>query len=306
MQSTSHILLVRPNSFKYNPETAASNAFQHRVEEDEASVLKRVQGEFDAFAEGLRLKGIHVVVMEDTPSPEKPDAIFPNNWATFHPDGRVILYPMFATNRRTERRKDIIDALKKEFVVKEVVDLSGHEKENRFLEGTGSMVFDHVNKVGYACLSDRTDKGLFEQVCGMLSYRPISFRALDERGKEIYHTNVMMCVGVGFCVICAESIANPSERKRVADSLQAGGHEIVDISHDQMNHFAGNMLCLRTRSGQSILVCSKQAANSLTLEQKQKLAGFVELVSLPIDTIEKLGGGSARCMMAEVFLPMVQ
>jgi hypothetical protein len=303
MQSTSHILLVRPNSFKYNPETATSNAFQHRVEGDEALVLKRVQGEFDAFAEGLRSKGIHVVVMDDTPSPEKPDAIFPNNWATFHSDGKVILYPMFAANRRTERRRDIIEALKKEFIVKEVIDLSGYEAENRFLEGTGSMVFDHMNKVGYACLSDRTDQGLFEQVCGMISYQPISFRAVDNGGKEIYHTNVMMCIGIGFCVICLESIADPIERKKVEDSLRLKAHEIVDISRNQMNHFVGNMLCVRTQSAQSVLVCSKQAASSLTLDQKQRLAAFVELVPLPLDTIEMLGGGSARCMMAEVFLP---
>jgi len=305
VQSASHILLVRPSNFGYNPETAGSNAFQIRLGDDQASIRGRVLNEFDSFVEKLRAKGVDVRVFEDTEWPAKPDAIFPNNWATFHADGRIFLYPMFASNRRTERRKDIIEALQREFVVNEVVDLTGYEKENRFLEGTGSMVFDHVNKVGYACLSNRTDKGLFEEVCNKLSYRPISFHAIDEKGKEIYHTNVLMCLGEKFCVICLESMANPAERKKVADSLMKTGHEIIDISRDQMNHFAGNMLCVQTNSA-SILVCSSQAADSLTQIQKERIAEHAELVSLPINTIEKLGGGSARCMMAEVFLPLIK
>ena len=303
MQSATHILLVRPVSSAYNPETATSNAFQREVDVDPMTAVRRAQHEFDAFAEGLRNAGIDVIVVDDTDSPAKPDAVFPNNWVTFHADGRVILYPMFAPSRRTERRKDILELLKRRFVIGEVIDLSGYEKEGRFLEGTGSMVLDHVHHVAYAGISARTDEGLFLRVCELLSYRPVVFHAFDAHGREIYHTNVMMCIGDGFCIVCLASIADGAERSRVESSLRESSLELVDITFGQMAHFAGNMLAVKSRTGESLLVCSRQAAESLAAEQRATLERYARLVSLPIPTIEQLGGGSARCMMAEVFLP---
>lgn len=303
MQSTSHILLVRPVASAYNPETASSNAFQRKPDVDDRTILDKVLAEFEAFVTGLKAKGVDVEVIDDTILPAKPDAIFPNNWITFHADGRVILYPMQAKSRRHERRLDVLERLKAKFLVREVIDLSEYEKMNRYLEGTGSMVFDHVNKVAYACLSPRTDKELFLSVCGLLDYRAVYFRAHDEQGKEIYHTNVMMCIGDGFCVISLSSITDLKDRKHVVDNLRDTNHTIIDISFDQMNHFAGNMLSVRTNRGGSMLVCSRQAADSLTGEQRQTISNYTELVPLAIPTIEMLGGGSARCMMAEIFLP---
>lgn len=305
MQSTHHILLVRPVASGFNPETATSNTFQRKPDLDDRAILDKVLAEFEAFVTGLQAKGVEVEVIDDTILPAKPDAIFPNNWITFHADGRVILYPMLAKSRRQERRLDVLEQLKTKFLIREVIDLSEYEKMNKYLEGTGSMVFDHVNKVAYACLSPRTDKELFLSVCGLLDYRPVYFHAHDEQGKEIYHTNVMMCIGDGFCVICLSSITDLADRKHVVDSLRDANHTIIDISCHQMNHFAGNMLSVRTNTGGSILVCSRQAADSLTGEQRQTISRYTELVPLAIPTIEMLGGGSARCMMAEVFLPMI-
>lgn len=302
MQCTSHILLIRPTGFRYNPETAGSNAFQRKTDADEVTVRQQVLAEFDSLADKLKSKGVDVVIVEDTPSPEKPDAIFPNNWVSFHPDGRVILYPLYAENRRYERRIDIIESLKKKFVIREIIDLSDYEKQNRFLESTGSMIFDHVNKIAYACLSPRTNKMLFIQVCKVLEYTPVHFKAHDELGKEIYHTNVMMCVGEEFSVVCLGSITDLPERNRVVESLKDTGHVIVDITHSQMNHFAGNMLALRTQDGAPLLVASQSAVDCLNKEQKHLLEKYAELLPLSIPTIETLGGGSARCMIAEVFL----
>lgn len=301
-QSTSHILLIRPAAPGYNRETASSNVFQQPADADEESVRQQVQVEFDAFASTLRAAGVDVIVIDDTPSPQKPDAVFPNNWVSFHSDGRAILYPMFAPSRRRERRQDVVDELRKRFMVKEVIDLTGYEKENRYVEGTGSLVFDHENQVTYACLSPRTDKELALRVSALLGYRPVVFRAVDERGQAIYHTNVMMSVGDRFSLACLASIADLADRKNVVDSLRDTGHTIIDIDYNQMNHFAGNMLAVRSEGGESILVCSQQAADSLTPEQRSQLAKYARLVAAPIPTIERLGGGSARCMMAEVFL----
>jgi len=270
---------------------------------DDQTTLRKVQDEFDAFAAALRARGIDVMVVDDTTSPIKPDAVFPNNWISFHSDGRVILYPMQARSRRLERRLDILEKLKDKFLISEVIDLSEYEMKGQYLEGTGSMVFDHVNKVAYAGLSPRTDKELFISVCGSLGYRPVCFHARDEHGREIYHTNVMMCVGEGFCLICLTSITDLADRKHVVDSLRDTGHAIIEITYDQMNHFAGNMLSVRTKDDAAVLICSAQAADSLTAEQKQVISRYAELLALPIPTIEMLGGGSARCMMAEVFLP---
>jgi hypothetical protein len=298
------ILLIRPVSPDYNPETALSNAFQQKPDADPEANKRTVQKEFDAFAATLRSEGVEVLVVEDTPSPQKPDAVFPNNWISFHADGKVILYSMFAPSRRRERRMDVVETLRKRFLINEVIDLSAYEKEGRFLEGTGSLVFDHKNKVAYACLSPRTEKELVQHVSEMLGYRPVIFLAVDAGGQAIYHTNVMMSVGDRFCILCTASIPDLADRKNVVDSLRDTGHTIIDIDYNQMAHFAGNMLAVRTGTGESILVCSQQAAESLTPDQRTQLAKHTRLVAAPIPTIERLGGGSVRCMMAEVFLPL--
>ncbi len=302
---TSHILLVRPVAPGYNPETATSNAFQQLANVDAATAQQRVQSEFDAFANALRKEGIDVIVIEDTPVPAKPDAIFPNNWVSFHKDGRVILYPMMAPSRREERRRDVVEQLRKKFEIKEVTDLSRYEKEGRHLEGTGSIVFDHVNQVAYACLSPRTDKELFVRVCELLEYEPVSFTAFDHSGQPYYHTNVMMCVGEEFCIICLDSIADSNERQQVKTALRKSGLEVITISQNQVSKFAGNMLSVRSREGEALLVCSSQAADCLTDIQRKILEKYARLLPLSIPTIETIGGGSARCMMAEIFLQPV-
>ena len=302
MQTTNNILLVRPSNFVFNIETAASNAFQHKASENEETTKQKVISEFEVFATTLQSKGVNVFVMDDTINPQKPDAVFPNNWVSFHPDGMVILYPIYAPNRRHERRQDILDTLKKDFEIKQLLDLSHYENEGMFLEGTGSIVFDHRHKIAYACLSPRTNKELFVKVCNHLQYKPIWFQAYDNGGMEIYHTNVMMCVGERFAVICLDSISNNQEREFVLQSLKESGHQVIDITWEQMNHFAGNMLELQTNEGKSIVAISQSAFDSLTQSQKTEIGKYGELVPLYVNTIETIGGGSARCMIAEVFL----
>jgi len=302
MQTTNNILLIRPSNFVFNPETAVSNAFQVKVNESDDAIRKKVFAEFEAMAATLKSKDVNVFIFDDTPQPQKPDAIFPNNWITFHPDGTVILYPMCATNRRHERRPDIIDSLKKNFSVMNVKDFSKYEKENRFLEGTGSIVFDHDNKIAYACLSARTDKELFIRLCEFIHYKPVYFHSYDKGGLEIYHTNVMMCIAEKFAVICTASISDKKEREQVIQSLSSTGHQIIDITFEQMNCFAGNMLAIRTNSNKSIVALSKNAFDCLTANQKKEIGKYCELVPLSIPTIETIGGGSARCMIAEIFL----
>ena len=302
MQTTNNILLVRPTNFAFNIETAASNVFQQKGDESEDATKQKVICEFELFTTTLQSKGVNVFVMDDTVYPEKPDAIFPNNWVSFHPDGTVILYPMYAANRRHERRQDILDTLKKDFEIKQLLDLSNYENEGMFLEGTGSIVFDHRHKIAYACLSPRTNKELFVKVCQHLQYKPIWFLAYDNGGMEIYHTNVMMCVGERFAVICIDSISNNQEREFVLQSLKESGHQVIDITWEQMNHFAGNMLALQTNEGKSIVAISQSAFDSLTQSQKTEIGKYGELVPLSVNTIETIGGGSVRCMIAEVFL----
>jgi hypothetical protein len=299
-QSTNNILLMRPASFGFNEKTAASNRFQKEKEFDEQEVL----AEFDAFAERLQEKGVNVFVFNDTPDPPKHDAVFPNNWISFHTDGTVVLYPM-SDGRQDERRRDIVEKLRENFRIEKILDLSEYEKEGKFLEGTGSIVSDHEHKINYACLSPRTDQELFEKVSKILGYKPISFHAVDQEGQEIYHTNVMMCVGHEFSVICLDSIKNGAERILVTESLRSSGKEIVDISFEQMNSFAGNMLVVSTNQNKTLLVLSEQAFKSLSGEQKSRLGKYCELFPLPIPTIETIGGGSARCMIVEIFLPEI-
>jgi hypothetical protein len=303
MQSTNHIFLIKPASFNYNHQTAQSNAFQNKMQIQSSEVNLKAIEEFNGLAAKLKSRGVDVTIFDDTAEPIKPDAVFPNNWISLHTDGTVILYPMCAPNRRLERRADIIELLKKKFKVTSIIDFSGHEKENRFLEGTGSIVFDHQNKIAYACLSARTDKGLLIELCKKINYRPVYFYSHDQEGNEIYHTNVMMCVGDQFVVICLESISNPDERKSVMESFKRTNHEIIDISLDQMNHFAGNMLMLKTGENNSILAMSLSAFDSLANDQRKLIEKYCEPLPLSISTIETIGGGSVRCMIAEIFLP---
>lgn len=298
------VLLVRPASFGYNAETALTNHFQQAPAGLQAPAARQqALAEFDAAVATLRGAGLRVLVFEDTAAPAKPDAVFPNNWLTLHPDGRAVLYPMCAPSRRPERRPDILAALRQQFQLRDILDLSGHEAENRFLEGTGSIIFDHPHRRAYAALSPRTDAGLLTEVCAWLGYRPVPFHAVDARGQAIYHTNVMMCLGPDFAVVCLESLPDAAERAVVLAELQRTGHGIVDITLDQVARFAGNMLVVQPAAGRPRLVMSQSAHDALTPAQREQLARCCDLLPLRIPTIETLGGGSARCMLAEVLLP---
>jgi len=294
--------MIRPVNFVFNEQTAGSNAFQNRNAEQQR-VQDNALLEFDRFVDVLRENGVEVIVIDDTAEPHTPDSIFPNNWVSFHNDGTVFLYPMMAENRRLERREDIITQLEDEFKVKHIIDLSHFEHENKFLEGTGSMVLDCENKIAYACLSPRTDKEVLDEFCRDCGYKPVLFHAVDQNGMDIYHTNVLMCVAGSYAVICLDSVKDEAEKQRVIDSLQSTKKQIVAISFEQMNNFAGNMLEVQNKSGESLLVMSKSAWDSLNYEQKAILSSFSKPVYSDISTIENNGGGSARCMMAEVHLP---
>ena len=301
-QSTSNIFLVRPASFNFNKETAVSNTFQNTVELSEEEVKNKALKEFDAFAQRLKDKGVNVMVVEDTEEPKKPDAIFPNNWGSFHSDGTAILYPMATANRQIEKRPEILEQIKEKYDIADLVDLSKYEAEGKFLEGTGSIIFDHINKIAYAGLSPRTDKDVLLELCNVINYQPVYFTSTDKAGKEIYHTNVMMCVSEKFSVVCLESIKDENEKQTVIHSLESTGHEIIDISLEQVNHFAGNMLSLLTEKEDEILVMSQSAFDVLTTEQKEAIESYCEPFPMNIKTIETIGGGSARCMISEIFL----
>jgi hypothetical protein len=294
--------MIRPVNFVFNEQTAGSNAFQNRNAEQQRVQDNALQ-EFDLFVNVLRENGVEVIVIDDTVEPHTPDSIFPNNWVSFHNDGTVFLYPMMAENRRLERREDIIMQLEDEFKIKHVIDLSHFEHENKFLEGTGSMVLDRENRIAYACLSPRTDKEVLEEFCKDSGYQPVLFRSVDQNGMDIYHTNVLMCIGSSYAVICLDSIKDETEKLHVISSLQSTQKQIIAISFDQMNHFAGNMLEVQNKDGESLLVMSKSAWDSLNYEQKAILSSFSKPIYSDISTIETNGGGSARCMMAEVHLP---
>jgi hypothetical protein len=294
--------MIRPVNFAFNSQTAVNNAFQ--VASVESDVQQKAIKEFDTFVDKLRSKNIDVVVVNDTPEPYTPDSIFPNNWISFHSSGDIVLYPMFAENRRLERKPNVIAEIQSKFSVNNTIDLSSYENQQKYLEGTGSIVLDRDKRIAYACVSPRTDPKLFNEFCRRLNYEPVLFHAVDGRGHAIYHTNVMMCVADKFVVICLASISQDSERTTVIDKITASGKEILDISLDQMNHFAGNMLQVNDPDGKKYLVMSTQAYESLTQEQIRQLEKHNEIIHSPLDTIEKNGGGSARCMMAEVHLPV--
>jgi hypothetical protein len=296
--------MIRPVNFGFNEQTAESNAFQNR-DAANINVNEKAQQEFDGMVKTLRENGVDVIVVDDTPEPHTPDSIFPNNWVSFHDDGQVFLYPMQAENRRLERREDIINGLEDQFTVKHVIDLSRFEEENKFLEGTGSMVLDRENKIAYACISPRTNPDVLAIFCEQAGYKAVTFDAVDEKGQAIYHTNVLMCVGSGFAVICMDSIKNPHEKIMVKESLTATYKEIVDISFEQMDRFAGNMLEVKSRNSETLIVMSQNAYNALFEAQKDALRKYGKLICADINNIETIGGGSARCMMAEVHLPLV-
>jgi hypothetical protein len=303
-QTTSHLLMIRPVAFDFNAETAVNNAFQQAGSNQDAQI--KAEKEFDDFVHKLQAAGIDVTVIQDTNEPRTPDSIFPNNWISFHEDGSIILYPMFAVNRRAERKPHVTEALKTKFIIKTTIDLTSFEKENLFLEGTGSMVLDRVNKISYACISPRTDLSVLNEWCRQTNYIPCSFRSVDQNGGEIYHTNVMMCVADQYVVICMDSIPDTEERNKVIRQITKSEKEIISISLDQMNQFAGNMLQVENKEGKKYLVMSSRAYHSLTPEQIGKITTYNEILHSNLHTIETNGGGSARCMMAEIFLQQRQ
>ena len=298
-QTTDTVLMVRPVAFGFNEETAVNNAFQKQGEADNIPELARKES--DDYIELLRENGINVVAVEDTPEPHTPDSVFPNNWFSTHEDGTLVLYPMFAENRRLERSPEVLDAIRENFDIKRTVDLTHYEEEGLFLEGTGSMILDRVHKIVYACESPRTNKIVLEDFCRQLGYSPVLFEAVDADGTQIYHTNVMMNVGTEISVVCMEAIADPDQRAMVRESLEKTGKRIVEITFDQMNHFAGNMLEVRNKDGEPCLIMSLAAYKSLTDEQIKLLESKMKLITPALDCIEENGGGSARCMIAELF-----
>lgn len=303
-QCTTDVLMIRPASFCANAQTAESNRFQ-QTSASHANPQQIASTEFDTLATVLRNAGVRVHIFDDSAEPETPDALFPNNWVSFHADGTVVLYPMMAPNRRLERRVDILESLTRVhgFHASRIVDLSPHENEGRFLEGTGSLVLDRAHRVAYACLSPRTDLQVLGEFSQQLDYEIVAFDATDQLGVPIYHTNVLMSIGSKFAVVCVESIRE-EQRSAVLDSLGATGHTVVEITRPQMHGFAGNILQLATAKGGSVIALSDSAHKAFTAEQRKQLVSLAgPLVSAPISTIETLGGGSVRCMLAEIHLP---
>lgn len=308
-QTAAAVLMIRPVGFRANPQTAESNAFQESPGEDTASTGAEIdflaRAEFDGVVGELREAGVRVVALDARADGATPDALFPNNWVSFHADGTVVLYPMLAPNRRLERREDVLASLSEDagFRVREIIDLTGHEADNRYLEGTGSLVLDRVHRIAYACLSARTDVALLAEFGHRLDYETVAFNAADQDGVPIYHTNVMMSVGSDFAVVCEDAIGAVVQREAVRRKLEQTGHEIIPISAAQMAAFAGNMLELASAGGERVIALSRSAAESLDDQQRELLSGRGRLVVSEIPTIEQKGGGSVRCMLAELHLP---
>ena len=304
-QLASTVLMIRPVRFESNPMTEESNRFQGKTEASAEEQQAAALGEFDSLVDALRDKGINVIVVDDTVEPHTPDSVFPNNWVSFHDDGRVVLYPMEAENRRTERRTDIIAQLNDElgYTVSEVVDLSPHELQGHFLEGTGSMVLDRVNHIAYACLSSRTQLDPLGDFAQRMEYEVVAFDAVDREGVPIYHTNVLMNIGEALAVICDAAITRDDQREAVLQRIRESGRDVILLSYDQLDAFAGNMLELRGEDGKRVVAMSQQAFDSLNEEQRTALEKNGDIVSVPIDNIEASAGGSVRCMLAEVHLP---
>jgi hypothetical protein len=305
-QSTGDVLMIRLLRFAGNVETAVSNRFQHLAAAPDAERIQaQALAEFDGLAAALRRAGVQVHVFGDTPQPHTPDSIFPNNWVSFHADGTVVTYPMMAPSRRLERRMDLLEALSAQhgFRIARRIDLTPHEENEKFLEGTGSLVLDRAHRVAYACVSPRTDLDVLGDFSQQLDYELITFEAFDAEGAPVYHTNVLMCVGSRFATVCLDAIAQ-HERTGVLEALRSTGHTVIEISLAQMYAFAGNMLELRDGKGQTLIALSASAFEALSAEQRATLSRLGgPLVAAPIPTIERLGGGSVRCMLAEIFLP---
>lgn len=295
----SHILMIQPVCFGFNEETAGSNSFQQSGGELSAEkIQEQALSEFNVFTEKLQKAGIQVSIFQDTEQPHTPDSIFPNNWISFHRNNMIVLYPMLAENRRKERRKDIVDKMKNEG--SNILDLSFHEHKNVYLEGTGSIVFDYDHKIAYANISPRTNRLLLLELCGRLDYKAITFKAVDSEEEDVYHTNVLLCIGKGFAVLCKECLPDKKEAEMLTNTLEKTGHEVIEISLAQMNSFAGNMYQLYNDKGESFIVMSEQAYLSLDAFQVVRLEKYGTILHSPLYTIEKYGGGSARCMLADV------
>lgn len=306
-QTTNTILMIRPVNFRMNEQTAVNNYFQEDLNLKNEEINKKAQAEFDAFVKVLRNEGVTVIVENDDVLMDTPDSIFPNNWVSFHSNGDVAIYPMFAENRRKERREEVFMRLEHEgFKIENIIDYTSAEDEGLFLEGTGSLVLDRLNKIAYCAISPRADEDLFIEFCEDFDYFPVQFTAnqtVNEQRLPIYHTNVMMCIGTKLAIICLECIDDKKERKEVVKQLKFSNKTIVEISEEQMQHFAGNMLQLNGTNNTALLVMSKAAHLSLTKAQVDVIERHCKIVSSSLETIETCGGGSARCMMAEVFLP---
>lgn len=303
MQTTSHLLMIRPTAFGFNPETAQTNVFQKKASDFSEEIHKKALAEFDYMVELLRKEDLNVMVIDDTIEPYKPDAVFPNNWITTHQEGVIVLYPMQAPNRRVERRTDIVEILQKQYKVHNVVNLSHYESKGKFLEGTGSMIFEHTHKIVYASLSSRTSTEVLDRFCSSMRFQPITFQALDEFDKPIYHTNVLLSVGDKFVIICMDAIKEPSDQEDLIASFRKTQKEIFKISYEQMKNFVANCLEVKNNKGERILILSERAYKHIDDSQKKRLENYVKLLPCPLDTIETYGGGSARCMIAEIFLP---
>ena len=292
--------MIKPVNFSFNAETAVNNAFQVAGASDDAQ--QKALKEFEEFVRLLRDNGVDVTVIDDTPQPYTPDSIFPNNWVSFHDAGTVCLYPMYAVNRRLERKPGILTALGKKFRIEATLDFSGYEAQALFLEGTGSMVLDRDKKIAYACLSPRTNKEVLLDFCAKMNFTPEIFTAVDGAGRPIYHTNVMMCVADRYVVVCLDSVRDEKEQEHLRAAIRASDKTEMPITLDQMNHFAGNMLQVHNQKDEKLLVMSSQAYHSLTAAQVKQLESFNRILHAPLTTIETNGGGSARCMLAEIHL----
>jgi hypothetical protein len=301
MQTTSHLLMIRPVNFTFNAETAVNNAFQAASEN--GNVQQQALQEFDELVNVLKNNGVDVTVIDDTSEPFTPDSIFPNNWISFHHNGTVCLYPMFAENRRLERNPQIIQTLAQKFKIHKSIDFSFYENENHFLEGTGSMVLDRDDRIAYASLSPRTDEKVLKDFGKTMGYKCVAFNAVDGNDNAIYHTNVMMCVAEKYVVINLNSIHSKEEREKVMETIKDSRKDLIKISDEQMQHFAGNMLQIKNISGEKLLIMSTQACESLEPDQIKKLSRYNKIIHSKLNTIESNGGGSARCMIAEIHLP---
>jgi len=297
--------MMRPVAFCYNPQTAVDNVFQIKPEAKDEEIQAAALKEFDNYVEILRSKGIEVIVFEDTKEPHTPDSIFPNDWVSYHEDGTYAIYPMFAENRRLERREDIMEELKSKynFKITRKVDFTAEEQKGLYLEGAGVLVFDYPNKIVYCSISQRAQKVLIEKAAAELGYKAVTFRAVDHKGTDLYHTTVVMALGEKYAVICEDSVIDPKEKEVLWKTLEETGHEIISITFDQMYAYAGNALEVVNQKGEKFLSMSRRAHDSLTPEQRQRIGKYAEVLSVPLEVIEDNGGGSARCMLGDMRLP---